>query len=137
MTQMFVCVDHKLPNGILPQQFTSIYEAFEALELEGLTWTAFVKGSSPRLRDMPKEVSAAGLTILSEQTEVGVFEEVHFYDRLRNSRLRVAPSAVLRDGVAEVLRMMCYRQQIRMDNEPQTAESPLFEVYPIYRENFG
>lgn len=113
------CLGRKHPNGILPHQFVSIYEAFEGLELEGLTWAAFLQG----------------LSILSVQKEIGVYEEVHFYERLRQSRQRKTPSIILRNGVADVMRMMCFRGQIKMDNEPKTTESPLFVLEPIAHEN--
>ena len=33
------------------------------------------------------------------------------------------------------MRMMCRREQIRMELEPQTLEKPLYDVKPIYKEN--
>ena len=78
---------------------------------------------------------AKGLSILSEQRETSVYEEIHFYERLKASRERFALSIALRNGVINSMRMMCRREQIRFELDPQTSEVPLYDVKPINRED--
>jgi len=76
-----------------------------------------------------------GLSILSEQKEVGVYAELHFYEKLRKSNTRNVVSSVLRDGLVRVMRMMCQEKQLKMENEPNASETPLFELTPMVYEN--
>eukprot|EP00210_Caulerpa_lentillifera_P007435 g7105.t2 len=110
---------HRHIVGILPKQFVAMYGAYEILKEEGMTWPVFLRG----------------LSILSEQKEVGVYTEIHFYEKLRKSRSRNVVSAVLRDGLVRVMRMMCQEGQLRMKNEPFMTAKPLFELTPtVYEE---
>lgn len=132
-------------SGILPKQFVAIYNAYELLKEEGMTWPVFLKGmlflktiigpQHPFENQTLNLVCFKGLSILSEQKEVGVYAELHFYEKLRKSNTRNVVSNVLRDGLVSVMRMMCQEEQLTMENEPSASETPLFELTPMVCEN--